>query len=99
MAGSYLHKPIKASVAVTTLQLFSTESCSLCEQALDLLLGLPEVAGHTLTVVDISDSEELLSEYSERIPVLKVGQYELNAPFDRDAVLIWLQQANQSQSS
>lgn len=84
---------------MTTLQLLSTEHCTLCEQALDMLLGLPEVAGHSLTVLDISDSDELLSEYGPRIPVLKAGQYELSAPFDRDAVLVWLRQVGQARSS
>ena len=83
---------------MTTLQLFSTDHCTLCEQALDMLLGLPEVAGHSLTVLDVSESEDLLSEYGSRIPVLKAGQYELNAPFDRNAVLVWLRQVDQAQS-
>ena len=83
---------------MSSLQLYSTEHCSLCEQALDLLLSLPELAGHTLTVLDIADSESLLIEYGERIPVLKAGQSELCAPFDRNAVVAWLNQLAQAQT-
>ena len=31
-----------------SLELYTTEHCSLCEQALDLLLGMPEIAGLAL---------------------------------------------------
>ena len=73
-----------------SLELYTTEHCSLCEQALDLLLGMPEMAGLALTVVDIVADDELLARYGEKIPVLKANQDELCAPFDRAAVLAWL---------
>ena len=72
------------------LQLYSTEHCSLCEQALDLLLSMPEMAGHELLVVDIAGSDELLARYGETIPVLKAGDAELCAPFDRAGIIAWL---------
>ena len=73
-----------------SLELYTTEHCSLCEQALDLLLGMPEMAGLALTVIDIVTDDELLTRYGEKIPVIKAGQHELCAPFDRAAVLAWL---------
>jgi hypothetical protein len=64
------------------LILYSTAHCSLCEQALDLLLSLPDLAGTQLNVVDIADDDELMAQYGERIPVLRLDDRELNAPFD-----------------
>lgn len=64
------------------LILYSTAHCSLCEKALDLLLSLPNLAGTQLNVVDIANDDELMQQYAERIPVLRLGDRELNAPFD-----------------
>ena len=73
-----------------TIELFSTDHCSLCEQALDLLLGMPEIAGQELRVVDIAGDDALLTKYSEQIPVLRVLDEELAAPFTRQDILRWL---------
>jgi glutaredoxin-like protein DUF836 len=76
------------------LQLLSTDHCSLCDQALDLLLDMPELAGLGLEVIDITSDDKLLLLYGERIPVLlgtSHGQLrELAAPFERKQVLAWL---------
>lgn len=37
------------------LVLFSTDHCTLCEQALDLLFSMPEIAGFSLQVIDVAD--------------------------------------------
>ena len=76
------------------LQLLTTDHCSLCEQALDLLLDMPELAGLGLVVVEITTDDTLLERYGAQIPVLR-GSYagvdrELAAPFDRQDVLRWL---------
>ena len=73
-----------------TIELFSTDHCSLCEQALDLLLGMPEIAGLELQVVDIAHNDDLLARYAESIPVLRALDTELAAPFGRKEVLSWL---------
>ena len=73
------------------VELYTTEHCSLCEQALDLLLGLPEMGGVTLTTVDISASDALMESYGERIPVLRAENAELAAPFGRAEVVAFLQ--------
>ena len=69
---------------MTSLVLYTTEACHLCEQASSLLYQV--VSGTTVTVdeVDIADDEELMSCYGVRIPVLKnvhTGQ-EISWPFD-----------------
>ena len=73
------------------LELLSTEHCSLCEQALDMLLGMPEIAGLQLVVVDIADDQQLLSTYGEQIPVLRTAGQELKAPFTAKDVVHFLE--------
>ena len=72
------------------LELLSTEHCSLCDQALDLLSGMPEVAGLELVVTDIADDPQLMAAYAERIPVLRALDQELAAPFAAREVLGFL---------
>ena len=69
------------------LVLYSTGSCALCEQALDMLLSMPELSGLALRVVDVAAEDELLQRYGERIPVLRFAGREIDAPLDRDAVI------------
>ena len=68
------------------LVLYSTDHCTLCDEALELLLGMPELVGHQLMVADISTDDVLLARFGERIPVLVCEEHELDAPFDADAV-------------
>ena len=76
------------------LELLSTQHCSLCDQALDLLFAMPELAGLRLSVVDISLDEQLIARYGAQIPVLCVAgapeETVLVAPFERGSVLDWL---------
>lgn len=65
------------------LVLLSTEHCTLCDAALDALLAMPEVAGTPLEVRDIASDDALVARYGERLPVLLVGDRELDWPFDR----------------
>lgn len=65
-----------------TLVLLSTEHCTLCEAALDLLLSMPELKGMTLDVVDVALHEELQGRYGQRLPVLRYAGRELDWPFD-----------------
>ena len=69
------------------LVLYSTGSCALCEQALDMLLSMPELSGWALRVVDVAAEEELIQRYGERIPVLCFAGRELDSPFDPPAVI------------
>jgi len=71
--------------------LYTTEHCRLCDEALELLIGLPEAAGVQLEVVDIYGDDALVARYGEAIPVLRSNDRELTAPFDRAAVVRWLQ--------
>ena len=68
------------------LVVFSTDHCTLCERALDLLLSMPELRGLTLDVVDVAADPALLESYGARLPVLSVESRELDWPFTREAV-------------
>lgn len=72
------------------LDLLVTEHCSLCDQALDLLMANPMVAGWQLSTVDVIYDEELLREFGQDIPVLKCGDAILSWPFDADDLSAWL---------
>ena len=77
--------------------LYSTDYCTLCEQALDLLLSMPELAGTQLKVVDVAQDEALQVRYGERLPVLSVVggglPCELDWPFDAGSVAASIRQA------
>jgi hypothetical protein len=68
------------------LLLLSTEHCSLCEQALDLLASMPELRGRSLAVVDVAEDPALLERYGARLPVLRLGSREIDWPFGREDV-------------
>ncbi len=65
-------------------ELFSTDGCHLCEQAISMLaaLGLEQ----RVDVVDIVDSPALVEEYGIRIPVIKnvSSAEELSWPFSNE---------------
>lgn len=69
---------------MTTLQLYTTSGCHLCEQALSLLEPLRDEYSFSVELVDIADSDELVERYGIRIPVLlcPANQCELGWPFD-----------------
>lgn len=73
------------------LVLLSTDSCSLCDQALDLLSSMPELRGRALRVVDVAADEALLERYGPRLPVLLAGPRELDWPFTREDVAALLE--------
>jgi len=72
------------------LVLLSTDHCSLCERALDLLLSMPELRGWQLQVIDVADDDVLQARYGARLPVLLAGGRELGWPFATKDVLQWL---------
>ena len=75
--------------------LFSTDYCTLCDAALELLMSMPELRGLSLRVVDVANDEHLLSRYGERLPVVRVGERELDWPFGREEISNVLRQPEQ----
>lgn len=57
------------------LLLLSTDHCALCDDAMTLLLSMPELAGMELRVVDVANDDALLTRYGQQVPVL---QFVLN---------------------
>ena len=76
----------------TSLYFYITENCELCEQAEQVLVRTPLDTPLPVDVVDISESEELVEQYGERIPVLRMEPQgkELNWPFTSDDVIEFL---------
>ena len=72
-----------------TLTLYSTSNCHLCDNAVAIL---NELAIYPFTIVEISDSEQLLTSYSTKIPVLRRedNNAELNWPFNAQEVVQFL---------
>lgn len=72
----------------TSLILYTTVGCHLCEQAEQLLDQLAQLQGSEnplqLVPVDISTDEGLVEHYGIRIPVVKndVTQKEIGWPFE-----------------
>ena len=61
--------------------LYLTEACSLCDEALDLLIETPELTGHILETVDVATDDGLLKQYGESIPILEIADQQLFWPF------------------
>ncbi|WP_077529092.1 glutaredoxin family protein [Vreelandella utahensis] len=76
----------------TSLYFYITENCELCEQAEQVLVRTPLDTPLPVDVVDISESEELVQQYGERIPVLRMEPQgkELEWPFTSDDVIAFL---------
>ena len=76
----------------TSLYFYITENCELCEQAEQVLVRTPLDTPLPVDVVDISESEELVEQYGERIPVLRMEPQgkELDWPFTSDDVIAFL---------
>lgn len=69
------------------LTLYGTSACHLCELAEAVLANLLASYPHwQIELVDIADSDALIAEYGQRIPVLSGGGRELNWPFDEASV-------------
>lgn len=74
------------------LTLYGTSACHLCDAAMAELAPL-KANGLQVREVDIVDSEELMTRYQLRIPVLRREDTgaELDFPFDLNRLLDWLQ--------
>ena len=83
------------------LILYSTDHCSLCDEALELLLSMPELAGQSVRVVDVATDDQLLDRFGERLPVLEVRALVVAArlldwPFDSQTVVRALREVSLS---
>jgi hypothetical protein len=74
-------------MSTAQLTLLSTDHCTLCERALDLLFSMPELRGVTLAVIDVAEDPVLLQRYGAHLPVLRAEGRECPWPFSREDVL------------
>lgn len=72
----------------TSVILFGTLGCHLCEQAHELVAAALPATGFVMEEVDIAEDEALEQRYGIRIPVLKRmdSGAELNWPFTAEDV-------------
>lgn len=75
---------------------YTRKDCELCDQALKDLEALQEDFPHEIKLVDIDEEESLKAAYKDKIPVVAVGPYTLDAPFDRKKLKMTLSAAQDS---
>lgn len=80
-----------------TVTLYTKEDCSLCTKALRDLKALQEKVPHNLGIVNIEQDADLKARYGDRVPVIQVGPYKLEAPFDRKQLHMTLAAARDRQ--
>lgn len=73
--------------------LYTRKDCRLCEQAREDLQELQEEFPHQLIVVDVESDQKLRERYGFDVPVVKIGPYQLRAPFTQQDILIALKAA------
>ena len=71
-----------------SVTLYTREGCKLCQKTEEDLRDLQLEYPHRLVMIDIE--EEDLPDYSEQIPVLDIGPYQLKAPFDKNTLKMTL---------
>ncbi len=75
-----------------TVTLYLRAGCSLCEQAKADLEALEAVIPHRLLEIDV-DAAAAWHAYSDRVPIVEVGPYRLQAPFTRQELEVTLRAA------
>jgi glutaredoxin len=65
---------------VVEVTLYSKPGCHLCEDVKEMLDGLTAVYPHHLTEIDITSNRDIFNRYHLTIPVVHIGQTELQAP-------------------
>ena len=73
-----------------TVTLYTRQNCSPCDQVKADLESLQSEIPHTLALVDVDADPDLQTAYGERVPVLQVGPYTVEAPMSRDKISMTL---------
>ena len=87
---------------MTTYNLYTTDGCHLCEQAIGLFYYAKQqqlIANDVaLKMIDIVEDDKLVERYGVSIPVLQhpISKQELNWPFDLDGLVGFINNDNQS---
>ena len=75
-----------------TVTLYKRQDCPLCQKAEDDLNDLQEQIPHRLVLIDVE--QEGISKYIDKIPVIEVGPYQINAPIEKKTIQMTLGAAN-----
>jgi hypothetical protein len=78
------------------ITLYTKQGCGLCDDVKLELDGLAVRYPHRLHEVDISRVPELWERYRLVIPVVRIGEMELQAPISPQALISALDQASPS---
>lgn len=73
-----------------TVMLYSRQNCHLCEVAKQELDSMQNELPHKLVVVDVDQDPQLRQTFGELVPVVTVGPYQLQAPFERKELMVTL---------
>lgn len=79
--------------ALPTAILYVTDACTLCDQAIDMLLKSQLTSSLILSTVDIAYDDELFAQFGDRIPVIEVEKTTLDWPFTVEDVQALLKQS------
>lgn len=83
---------------VLNVTLYMRDGCKLCDDVKRHLKVLQKRFPHALTEVNIDSDPVLQSAYFDKIPVVEVGPYRLNAPITREALAMTLGAAKDRRS-
>ena len=64
--------------------LYITDDCTLCDEALTMLLASNALRGVVVTTIDVATDDALIESYGERIPVLECKGGSLTWPFSAE---------------
>lgn len=59
----------------------------MCDEALNMVFESDQLSGHILDVVDIMSDAELFHRMAQKIPVVQVGDHELDWPFTAQQIV------------
>jgi len=73
---------------MTSVILYTTAGCHLCDLASDLLLQANQASPLTIHYTEIGDDDDLVAKYGTTIPVVEfANSRQLNWPFTLDDIL------------
>ncbi len=64
--------------------LYITDDCTLCDEALSMLLASNALRGVVVTTIDVATNDELFQSFGEHIPVLEYQGNSLMWPFSAE---------------
>ena len=69
-----------------SVTLYGRQDCKLCDEVKEWLAALQQQYPHRLAEIDIDADPELRKAYTDQIPVVEIGPYQLKAPISRQSL-------------